>query len=82
MDGFGRPVQTTNAKNETTKLGWDDDNNVTRLEEANGAVSTWAYDPKTGYPTEIKDAEAVAQRQRPAPTLTYQYRPRTATSPT
>jgi hypothetical protein len=25
MDGDGRPVQTTNAENETTKLGWDDD---------------------------------------------------------
>ncbi|WBB91605.1 DNRLRE domain-containing protein [Verrucosispora sp. WMMC514] len=59
MDGYGRPYQTTNAKNEITKLGWDDDHNVTRLEEANGAVSTWAYDAKTGYPTEIKDAEAV-----------------------
>jgi YD repeat-containing protein len=59
LDGFGRPFQTTNAKNETTKLGWDTDHNVIRLEEANGAVSTWAYDPKTGFPTEIKDAEAV-----------------------
>ncbi|MER7415781.1 DNA/RNA non-specific endonuclease [Micromonospora peucetia] len=59
MDGYGRPVQTTNAKNETTKLGWDDDHNVIRLEKANTAVSTWAYDQKTGYPTEVKDAEAV-----------------------
>ncbi|MFG1859194.1 DNRLRE domain-containing protein [Actinomadura geliboluensis] len=65
MDGKGRPTQTTNARQQTTKLGWDDDNNVIRLEEppaASGvtpAVSTWAYDPKTGYPTEIKDAEAV-----------------------
>ena len=71
MDGFGRPFQTTNAKNETTKLGWDADHNVIRLEEANGAVSTWAYDPKTGYPTEIKDAEAVANGW-PGTTLTYQ----------
>ncbi|MGS2615359.1 golvesin C-terminal-like domain-containing protein [Micromonospora sp. LZ34] len=60
MDGYGRPIETTNAKNETTKLGWDDDHNVTRLEEASGAVSTWQYDQKTGYPTEIKDATAVA----------------------
>ncbi|MEV4481857.1 DNRLRE domain-containing protein [Micromonospora coxensis] len=60
QDGYGRPIETTNAKNQTTKLGWDDDHNVTRLEDANGAVSTWAYDAKTGYPTEIKDAEAVA----------------------
>ncbi|WP_154937200.1 DNRLRE domain-containing protein [Micromonospora palomenae] len=59
QDGYGRPIETTNAKSQTTKLGWDDDHNVTRLEEANGAVSTWTYDAKTGYPTEIKDAEAV-----------------------
>jgi RHS repeat-associated protein len=58
MDGRGRPVQATNAKNQTTKLAWDDDNNVTRLEEANTAVSTWTYDAKTGYPTGMKDAEA------------------------
>nr|WP_232789022.1 DNRLRE domain-containing protein [Streptomyces odonnellii] len=58
LDGFGRPTEITNAKSETTKLGWDADNNVTRLEEANGAVSTWSYDPKTGYPLEQKDAEA------------------------
>ncbi|TCM48856.1 DNRLRE domain-containing protein [Kribbella sp. VKM Ac-2568] len=59
-DSFGRPVQTTNAKNETTKLSWDDDHNVTQLEEANGARSTWTYDPKTGFPLTIKDAEANA----------------------
>jgi RHS repeat-associated protein len=71
MDGYGRPYQTTNAKNEATKLGWDDDHNVVRLEEANGAVATWVYDPKTGYPTETKDAEAV--RNGTAGTvLTYQ----------
>jgi RHS repeat-associated protein len=58
MDGYGRPTQTTNAKQQVTKLGWDADNNVTRLEENNGAVSTWAYDPLTGYPTNSKDAEA------------------------
>ncbi|MGW2052817.1 golvesin C-terminal-like domain-containing protein [Streptomyces sp. NPDC001840] len=58
LDGYGRPTEITNAKSETTKLGWDADNNVTRLEEANGAVSTWSYDPKTGYPLEQKDAEA------------------------
>ena len=71
MDGFGRPIQTTNAKNETTKLGWDTDHNAIRLEEANGAVSSWTYDPKTGYPTELKDAEA--NRNGTAGTvLTYQ----------
>ena len=60
MDGRGRPVQATNAKNQTTKLTWDGDNNVTRLEEANAAVWSWVYDQKTGYPIEIKDAEANA----------------------
>ncbi|MEU8804883.1 polymorphic toxin-type HINT domain-containing protein, partial [Spirillospora sp. NPDC048819] len=61
----------------TTKLGWDDDNNVTRLEEppattgATPAVSTWAYEPNTGYPTEIKDAEAVKNGWS-GTTLTYQ----------
>ncbi|SCL69514.1 DNRLRE domain-containing protein [Micromonospora peucetia] len=71
MDGYGRPKETTNAKNQTTKLGWDDDHNVIRLEEANQAVSTWAYDAKTGYPTEIKDAEAV-RNGTPGTVLTYQ----------
>lgn len=60
MDGFGRPVTSLNAKNETTTIGWDTDHNVTSLKEANDAVSTWRYDPKTGYPLEIRDAEAVA----------------------
>ncbi|WP_445319867.1 golvesin C-terminal-like domain-containing protein [Micromonospora sp. ZYX-F-536] len=71
QDGYGRPIETTNAKNETTKLGWDDDHNVTRLEENNGAVSTWTYDAKTGYPTELKDAEAV-KNGTPGTVLTYQ----------
>ncbi|WP_124777863.1 DNRLRE domain-containing protein [Micromonospora inaquosa] len=71
MDGYGRPVQTNNAKSEITKLGWDDDHNVIRLEEANGAVSTWAYDAKTGYPTETRDAEAVANGT-PGTVLAYQ----------
>ncbi|MFB9238417.1 DNRLRE domain-containing protein [Plantactinospora siamensis] len=72
MDGYGRPIETTNAKTQTTKLQWDDDHNVNRLEEANGAVSTWQYDPNTGYPTEIKDAEAV-KNGWPGTALTYQY---------
>ncbi|WP_157617273.1 DNRLRE domain-containing protein [Saccharomonospora marina] len=71
MDGYGRPIRTTNARNETTQLGWDADNNVVSLTEANGAVSTWTYDPKTGYPTSIRDAEAVANNT-PATTLEYQ----------
>ncbi|MEO3748013.1 DNRLRE domain-containing protein [Plantactinospora sp. B5E13] len=60
MDAYGRAHQTTNAKDQTMTLTWDDDHNVTQLREDNGAVSSWSFDPKTGYPTEIKDAEAVA----------------------
>jgi RHS repeat-associated protein len=69
-DSFGRPVQTTNAKNEITKLSWDTDHNVTQLEEPNGAKSTWTYDPKTGFPLTIKDAEANANGT-PATVLSY-----------
>ncbi|HET9137755.1 MAG TPA: sugar-binding protein, partial [Actinophytocola sp.] len=58
IDGFGRAERITNAKNESTQLTWDGDNNVIRLVEHNGAVQTWAYDQKTGFPLEIKDAEA------------------------
>ncbi|NUO56903.1 MAG: DNRLRE domain-containing protein [Hamadaea sp.] len=70
-DGYGRTFQTTNAKNQTTKLGWDGDHNVIRLEEADGAVSTSAYDPKTGYPTESKTAEQV-KNGWPGTTYAYQ----------
>ncbi|ADB29853.1 YD repeat protein [Kribbella flavida DSM 17836] len=69
-DSFGRPVQTTNAKNEVTKLTWDSDHNVTDLEEPNGARSSWTYDPKTGFPLTIKDAEANANGT-PATVLSY-----------
>ncbi|MEV5303495.1 DNRLRE domain-containing protein [Amycolatopsis methanolica] len=71
MDGYGRPVRTTNAKNETTLMGWDAGNNVVSLTEANNAVSTWTYDPRTGYPTSIRDAEAVAHNTA-ATVLEYQ----------
>ncbi|WP_217235790.1 polymorphic toxin-type HINT domain-containing protein [Streptomyces sp. AC555_RSS877] len=70
MDGYGRPVKLTDAKKRTTKLGWDADNNVTRLEENNKAARTWKYDPKTGYPLEARDAESV-KNDRPAATLAY-----------
>ncbi|HEY9368647.1 DNRLRE domain-containing protein [Streptomyces sp.] len=70
LDGYGRVTQFTNAKSETTKVNWDADNNVTRLEEANAAVTTWVYDPKTGYPLEQKDAEA-NKNGTPARTYTY-----------
>ncbi|MET7818024.1 DNRLRE domain-containing protein [Micromonospora zamorensis] len=71
QDGYGRPTETTNAKNQVTKLEWDGDHNVTKLTEDNLAVSTWAYDAKTGYPTEIKDAEAV-KNGTAGTVLTYQ----------
>ncbi|MER8070705.1 DNRLRE domain-containing protein [Streptomyces sp. NPDC094034] len=56
-DDFGRPVQTTNAKSQTTKMAWDADNNVTYLEEANGARTAYCYDQSTGYPLWSRDAE-------------------------
>ncbi|MEU6349497.1 polymorphic toxin-type HINT domain-containing protein [Streptomyces sp. NPDC047072] len=70
LDGYGRPVKLTDAKKRVTKLGWDADNNVTRLEENNGAARTWKYDPKTGYPLESRDAESV-ENDRPAATFAY-----------
>ncbi|MGX4694875.1 golvesin C-terminal-like domain-containing protein [Streptomyces sp. JNUCC 63] len=56
-DDYGRPVQTTNAKSQTTKMSWDADNNVTYLEEANDAKTAYCYDQKTGYPLWQRDAE-------------------------
>ncbi|MFI2312596.1 golvesin C-terminal-like domain-containing protein [Streptomyces sp. CB00072] len=56
-DDFGRPVQTTNAKSQTTKMSWDADNNVTYMEEDNGAKTAYCYDQKTGYPLWQRDAE-------------------------
>ncbi|QOV41499.1 DNRLRE domain-containing protein [Streptomyces ferrugineus] len=56
-DDFARPVQTTNAKSQTTKMSWDADNNVTYLEEDNGAKTAYCYDQKTGYPLWQRDAE-------------------------
>ncbi|MFF4573507.1 DNRLRE domain-containing protein [Streptomyces sp. NPDC001410] len=56
-DDYGRPVQTTNAKSQNTKMSWDADNNVTYLEEDNGAKTAYCYDQKTGYPLWQRDAE-------------------------
>ncbi|MFE7327436.1 DNRLRE domain-containing protein [Streptomyces sp. NPDC057565] len=56
-DDFGRPVQTTNAKSQISKMSWDADNNVTYLEEDNGAKTAYCYDQKTGYPLWQRDAE-------------------------
>jgi YD repeat-containing protein len=71
LDGFGRSTQITNAKGEVTRLAWDADNNVTRLEEPNGAFTTWTYDQNTGYPLTIRDPEA-NNNNTPPTTLTYQ----------
>ncbi|MFE5979101.1 golvesin C-terminal-like domain-containing protein [Streptomyces wedmorensis] len=56
-DDFGRGVQTTNAKAQSSKMAWDADNNVTYLEEANGARTAYCYDQRTGYPLWQRDAE-------------------------
>ncbi|MGW6143469.1 DNRLRE domain-containing protein [Streptomyces sp. NPDC055140] len=56
-DDFGRPVQTTNAKSQISNMSWDADNNVTYLEEDNGAKTAYCYDQKTGYPLWSRDAE-------------------------
>ncbi|GEK04587.1 hypothetical protein TNCT1_68630 [Streptomyces sp. 1-11] len=56
-DDFSRPVQTVNAKSQTTKMSWDTDNNVIYLEEDNGAKTAYCYEPKTGYPLWQRDAE-------------------------
>jgi RHS repeat-associated protein len=71
MDASGRPVQVTNAKSQVTKLAWDGDNNVSQLTEDNGAVTTWTYDPNTGYPLTEKDALA-NKNGTAATTYTYQ----------
>ncbi|MFI6379276.1 DNRLRE domain-containing protein [Streptomyces sp. NPDC050658] len=56
-DDFGRPVRMVNARSEPTQMSWDADNNVTYLEEANGAKTAYCYDQKTGYPLWQRDAE-------------------------
>ncbi|MGW8890055.1 golvesin C-terminal-like domain-containing protein [Streptomyces sp. NPDC055749] len=66
-DDFGRPIQITNAKAQSTELVWDADNNVTYLEEANGAKTAYCYDQKTGYPLWERDAEN-NKAGTPAPT--------------
>ncbi|MEV6868092.1 DNRLRE domain-containing protein [Streptosporangium subroseum] len=70
LDAYGRPKSTTNAKNETVSLEWDPDHNVTKLTEPNNAYRTWTYDQKTGFPLEIKGAQA-NKNGWPATTLVY-----------
>jgi RHS repeat-associated protein len=65
MDGYGRTTSIKDANvnaaggSEVTQLAWDSDHNVIRLQEPNGAVSTWEYSPVTGYPLKVRDAMAV-----------------------
>ncbi|WP_247695337.1 RHS repeat-associated core domain-containing protein, partial [Streptomyces sp. B93] len=59
-DDFARPVELVDAKSRTTKLVWDADNNVTYLEENNGARAAFCYDQKTGYPLRQWDAETTS----------------------
>ena len=79
IDGYGRTIQVkdpfTNGPNSphpdaATKLGWDADHNVVRMEEPNAGVSRWRYDRATGYPIRIWDAEATEQGYDPT-RLTY-----------
>ncbi|MFG3475022.1 DNRLRE domain-containing protein [Streptomyces sp. NPDC047980] len=56
-DDFFRPVQTTDAKSQTSRMSWDADNNVVYMEQANGAKAAFCYDSKTGYPLRQWDAE-------------------------
>ncbi|TCC16724.1 DNRLRE domain-containing protein [Kribbella sindirgiensis] len=77
MDAFGRTTSIVDANQnaiggtKATSLAWDRDHNVIRLQEPNDAVSTWEYDPKTGYPLVVKDAMAV-KNGLPGVVLTYQ----------
>ncbi|MEO3799389.1 DNRLRE domain-containing protein [Nonomuraea sp. B1E8] len=77
LDAYGRPTLITNANGEVTDPVWDADHNVTTLIEKGrpdtttpDAVTTWTYDPLTGYPLEIRDAEA-NQNNTPPTTLDY-----------
>ncbi|MEU4446911.1 DNRLRE domain-containing protein [Actinosynnema sp. NPDC050801] len=72
MDGYGRPTKVVNAKDETTELTWDADNNVVAAKAPNGALTTWTYDQKTGVPTSVRDPEA-NKNNTPAGTLGYQF---------
>ena len=77
MDGYGRTTSILDANQnatggtKATLLGWDSDHNVIRLQEPNDAVSTWEYDPNTGYPLIVRDAMAI-KNGLPGVLLTYQ----------
>ena len=72
IDGFGRVTLLTDALGRKTELTWDADNNVRRMQEANGAISTWVYDEKTGLPLEIRDPEA-NKNNWPAQKMEYRF---------
>jgi len=63
IDQFGRAGVRGRREEQTTGLTWDADNNVVRMQENNKAVTTWTYDPGTGYPLEITDAEQKRPRR-------------------
>ncbi|MGW7274287.1 DNRLRE domain-containing protein [Streptomyces sp. NPDC054864] len=85
-DAQDRPVQVTNAKSETTRTTWDDDHNVTLLEENNGAKTAYCYDARTGYPLWERSAEEnkggvpseadCAPGKAPAHSTRYEYKTR------
>ncbi|MFI0977155.1 DNRLRE domain-containing protein [Streptomyces sp. NPDC021093] len=56
-DGLDRATTVTNAKSQTTRMSWDDDHNVTLIEENNGAKTAYCYDQKTGFPIWQRSAE-------------------------
>jgi RHS repeat-associated protein len=76
-DGFGRTLAIKDANeyaaggSATTNLVWDADHNVSRLTQPNGATWRWLYDPNTGYPLKIWDAQAVKDGTAPR-SLSYQ----------
>ncbi|HEX7063517.1 MAG TPA: DUF6531 domain-containing protein, partial [Bacillales bacterium] len=72
INGYGNPLKITNAKGNVTKLHWDDDMNVDRLEEPNGAVTTWEYNDN-GSPVKITDPENNADSTPDSTVLKYDY---------
>ncbi len=72
----------------TTKTSWDADNNVTYLEEANGAKTAYCYGPKTGYPlgqwdvettkswTSFNSTDCCTPSNHPADSSAYEYQTR------
>ncbi|MEU8887834.1 DNRLRE domain-containing protein [Streptomyces sp. NPDC048442] len=56
-DGLDRATSVTNAKSQTTKMSWDNDHNVSLIEENNGAKTAYCYDQKTGFPIWQRSAE-------------------------